>query len=460
VDRATKLDIVRRKIANGTTPADQRRAVRAAPAATDAVLFTGGIGDAIAVESLLTPDERDRIKTFYYAAPAAKTVRALFQSIPGYPNLKTHTVLPTGSVTLYSKRDVEARVGHLPQGVVDLSIRSVFPGPRAYTGSSLLVEPLRTDLTGLVPAGDYVVVVPVSTWFAPRGRNFGSTDWNVCTGALRAAGLVGVVLCGERIPVPDDGTYVDLTGRTDILQSVELVKRAAGYIGIDSWASVVASKTARPGYINVKCRPHARQNRHRYFAPAATFEWLTDRTCAPTWGAPALPSGGGNGLIYVGCDRFDLVIEQLTHTRRMGCNWPAQVWFRDGDPVRAGDCEALNFDLVDAGATVAGFGGTVPDDRTSDIDLAVRYTTFDTVVAMDASVRAVRLPCRLSNQARGVGAVGWDEPRKYIVLADRTAKVPMVGARPDGYIGTPSVDQGTGTTTYSIGKHKTFERRT
>jgi hypothetical protein len=226
VDRATKLDIVRRKIANGTTPADQRRAVRAAPAATDAVLFTGGIGDAIAVESLLTPDERDRIKTFYYAAPAAKTVRALFQSIPGYPNLKTHTVLPTGSVTLYSKRDVEARVGHLPQGVVDLSIRSVFPGPRAYTGSSLLVEPLRTDLTGLVPAGDYVVVVPVSTWFAPRGRNFGSTDWNVCTGALRAAGLVGVVLCGERIPVPDDGTYVDLTGRTDILQSVELVKRA------------------------------------------------------------------------------------------------------------------------------------------------------------------------------------------------------------------------------------------
>lgn len=248
-----------------------------------AFLFTGGIGDVIAVEGLLTPEEREAVATVYYACPAAHEVQQLIRALPNYPRLRAHVVLPTGGRTLYSQAAVEEAVGsQLPPGVRDLSIATVFPQRLPYRGSSILTYPLaRPEL----PPAPYAVVCPVSTWYAPPGRNFDADDWRTCLAALDRHALTGVVLCRERTPIPDHPRLIDLQGRLSILESVEVIKGAAGYLGIDTWASVPATKLFPASRISVKCRPgaHARDWLATYYAPRAEFGFVTPRLEVPPW---------------------------------------------------------------------------------------------------------------------------------------------------------------------------------
>lgn len=265
----------------GYAPADG--SAPPAPPPGEGLLVTGGIGDAIAVEGQLTPAERERVTTVYYAAPAAAEISALWKALPNYPRLTRHVVLPTGSATLYERAEVERVVGRmLPAlGVRDLSIRKQFPLARPYTGSSLL---LKTLAAVDVPDRPYAVVVPHSTWFAPAGRAFDDGDWSRLFAALERHDLVGVVLCRDRVPVPRHPRLVDRQGELSILQSVEVVKRASGYLGIDSWCSVLAAKLFPACRLSIKSTwAHGWENRLSYWAPRADFPCVNRRLEVPTW---------------------------------------------------------------------------------------------------------------------------------------------------------------------------------
>lgn len=248
-----------------------------------AVLVTGGIGDAIAVEGMLTPEERDRLEAVYYAAPAAAEIEQLWRALPNYPRLKNHVTLATAGRVLYSQSAVEGVVGRLPAGVRDLSIATVFPQRLPYRGSSLLAHTLFARPS--LPPAPYAVVLPHSTWYAPPGRNFDADDWDACFETLEKYDLTGVVLCRERIPVPRHWRLMDRQGGLSIRESVEVVKGAAGYLGIDSWASVLAAKLFPASRISVKCRPdaHARQWLATYYAPRTSFGFVSPRLEVPSW---------------------------------------------------------------------------------------------------------------------------------------------------------------------------------
>lgn len=244
------------------------------------ILLTGGIGDAIALEAMMMPEERDRLTTIYYACPARAEIETIFRALPNYPRLREHVDLGTGAAVYYSRAAVEAAVGPLPPDVEDWSIATVFPHDRPYAGSSLLTHRLA-DLQR--PPEPYVVILPASSWGGWNDRWFNEKDWQTCLDVLDKRDLSGLVIGRERWPMPEHPRLVDACGLS-ILESVELIKGAVGYLGIDSWASVLAAKLFPSDRIAVKSVwGHCYDWAHVYFAPRIDFDFLRRTLEEPPW---------------------------------------------------------------------------------------------------------------------------------------------------------------------------------
>lgn len=246
------------------------------------ILLTGGIGDAIALEGTMTPEERDQLTAIYYACPAAAEIEQLFRGLPNLPRLRTHVVLPTGRRVHYSAAAVEGHVGTLPAGVTDWSIAGIFPRGRPYTGSSFLTHPLCQSPA--VPSQPFVVLVPHSTWGRWNDRNFNAADWAAAIDTLERYDLIGIVLCREKLPLPANPRILDWQGATSILETIEVLKRAVGYVGIDSGLSVLAAKLFPAARLAIKSVwGHCYAWKHMYFAPRKTYPFLKAALEVPPW---------------------------------------------------------------------------------------------------------------------------------------------------------------------------------
>lgn len=243
------------------------------------VLLTSGIGDALALDSFTLPEVRESLTGMVLASPAARTVLQLYQAAPTYPNLRNFSVLPTGKNVYYSKEAVEKMQG--PIAAEDWSIAVRFPTFRHYAGSSFLehtlCRPRRFDRP-------YVIIVPHSSWGRWAGRSFTAEDWANLLNFLERRQLLGVVLHDGAEKVVASPRLVDLTGQTSILEAIELLKGAQGYLGIDSWASVLAAKLFPTQRIAVRSVwSHLYQNARVYYAPRTRFPFVSRTLKIPTW---------------------------------------------------------------------------------------------------------------------------------------------------------------------------------
>ena len=97
------------------------------------------------------------------------------------------------------------------------------------------------------------------------GRDFDQADWQKVAPAA-------VVLNDQREFVPQG--LIDLSGQTTILEAIEILKHARGYIGIDSASSVLASQLFSGDNLKIKCvNPHGQKWQHIYFAPHTNIQF-------------------------------------------------------------------------------------------------------------------------------------------------------------------------------------------
>lgn len=244
-----------------------------------AALLTGGIGDVFALESFTTPERRERLESLLLACPSSNVVRAMYQSLPNYPRLENYRTLGTGGQTCLCRKDVEKIAGPLPDAE-DWSIATTFPTFRNYVGSSwlthrLVPRPRRIDKP-------YVVIVPHSSWGRWEGRSFDASDWQEAFGYLERHDLHGLILHHGNERVEPHPRLIDLTNQVSILEGIELLKVAQGYLGIDSALSVLAAKLFPSDRLAVKSVwGHCYQFRHIYYAPRSEFGFLRRELVAP-----------------------------------------------------------------------------------------------------------------------------------------------------------------------------------
>lgn len=231
------------------------------------ILITGGIGDYFTLDAFMTEEVRKNITCIYYATPQAPHIINLAKTV--MPKVKNIN-LTNNSHVFYRKEEVTQYLKYrrtiLPEEwnkVIDYSINAVFPILRSndYQESSFLKTKLA-DISKFDLPKSYALICPASTNHQP-GRNFASWDWTNLLPTIKK----GVVLFkGPHYKCPKNHKLIDFTNKTNLLESIEILKGASEYIGVDSCLSVLATKL--PIAVMVKSKNKwLYEWSHIYFAP-------------------------------------------------------------------------------------------------------------------------------------------------------------------------------------------------
>lgn len=251
----------------------------------ETILLTGGIGDVFAVESFFSDQQRELLSTILYATNKADFIRPLFEALPNYPALKDHAVVWSDFSQFWCflfKQEVIDRTRQSPHpklgacedwGIIP-KFGQINAGQAVYNGSSFIRHALA-DVSRFDLPRNYVVISPFSTDKRSGGRDFDQYDWGAALEWLAARNLKGVVVNKGDDAVPLHGRLIDLSNQTTITEAVEILKDGRGYIGIDSWLTVLAAKLFDPPYLAIKSNnTHCYENKHIYFAPKKVFNFI------------------------------------------------------------------------------------------------------------------------------------------------------------------------------------------
>lgn len=231
------------------------------------VLITGGIGDFIALDSFLSPEQKQQVEGVYLATKMAGPITDLLTDCPTYPNLKNVTLVqdsfPAGRTAFFSRADVIRANPHWRKELetcADLSVLVRFPACITFHGSSFTSYRLA-DIDCFALPKKYAAICPSSPndRAVMQGRDLDSADWRCLE---EHVDMEAVVLNLEAGDFP----YRNLAGQTSLKEAVEITKGAAAYVGVDSCLSVLAAKCRMPLFIR-SGNMHFYRWKHVYCAP-------------------------------------------------------------------------------------------------------------------------------------------------------------------------------------------------
>lgn len=111
-------------------------------------------------------------------------------------------------------------------------------------------------------------------WFNNQ-RYFTQHEWNSVLNFLKTKGIKGVVLNIGNDFVPNSPYVVNLTNKTTICESIEILKNSKGYIGVDSCLSVLAARLFDNNNLYIKSNnKHLYDWKHVYYHPKTNFNFL------------------------------------------------------------------------------------------------------------------------------------------------------------------------------------------
>jgi ADP-heptose:LPS heptosyltransferase len=254
------------------------------------ILLTGGVGDVLAVESLMTDNERQEINCIYYATRAYKPCMDLFENLPSFPELKKQTIIWKDFSRIFAfhnKKHLEDKLCayqpnalqeiamKLMEPIEDYSIQKIFYENRPYTYSSFIKHTIANIKKFSLPANYYCICPYSSNDKRDIRRDYDHFDWGQTLKILKERNVFGVVINVGDESIPIDPSIINLSNKTLIREAIEIIKHAKGYIGIDTAFSVIAAKIFKPENIIVKCvNEHCFKWAHIYFKPLTTFEFL------------------------------------------------------------------------------------------------------------------------------------------------------------------------------------------
>lgn len=238
--------------------------------------WSGGIGDCLVLESHWETPPR----AIYWRCRARPDLqKPLFEV--AYPkvrhvNLLSHLTEDEERMAALNGWDDGGE--HTPEGVEDWTVHTKFPEFKKNPGSfrrSRFLEVKLADIKKFNLPERYFVCqhdTPYNGQSMRQHRQIAGPEWEVVR--RQACGLP-VVVVGSKGSIPCPDWCLDLVGETSLAESVEILKGAVGYIGIDSALSILAAQLFEADKLAIKWHgPWLWQNRSVYYAPHKSFEFL------------------------------------------------------------------------------------------------------------------------------------------------------------------------------------------
>lgn len=246
------------------------------------ILITGGIGDFIALEPYILSN-RTGISQIYLATRGSEEITEIIRK--AYAEITVKNIVPVFPRHKYSfisyedcfsyMREKKLRIPADFTTCQDCSILKIFPQIEKksldYMPSRLLHNQFVNTKNFNLPE-KYVAMVSASlrdATHASRGRNLFPHEIANLREKIKMP--IVCVYCECKQPHPD---IIHLP-KTTIFESIEIVKGAHGYVGIDSWLSVIAGWVFKENRIAVKCiNEHGIRNKNCYWPKLTTSSFL------------------------------------------------------------------------------------------------------------------------------------------------------------------------------------------
>lgn len=246
------------------------------------ILLTCGIGDFIAMESHAPAVEREEVTAIHWATRARESLMELVPFV--FPNVEEHVIERDTWGAPFTDDFCISSIDQLPDldtGVEDWSVKIVADeirsGLRCFHGSSLLRQPLCSVDELHLPTGPFFVMHPFSENARTVERDLSLREWVAALRYIKSRGY-GIVIVnkgGERMPLPFEA--VDLSDKLTLLETIEVTKRAAGFIGCASFPAVIAAQSLTSDWLFVKSnRSVKRFYFWLYYAPQESNAFVTD----------------------------------------------------------------------------------------------------------------------------------------------------------------------------------------
>lgn len=248
------------------------------------IFFTGGLGDVIALESFMSNHQREIIETIFYATRKHKNLKLLFSAL-NLPKLKNHIVTWEDykfwcffrkeeylSILKKQKKEISKNLEQSEDWSIYKKFSEINNNIHVYNNSTFISNKL-TDIHKY-NFNNYICVCPYSNDKRQRNRDFNKTDWENALNIIKQKNKKAIILneINEYIPECD---AINLSGKINLLESIEILKKADGYIGIDSCLSVIAAKLFNENDLIIKSQNrHCFDNKHIYYAPHKSFSFL------------------------------------------------------------------------------------------------------------------------------------------------------------------------------------------
>lgn len=248
------------------------------------ILFNGGLGDFIVVESFLTDSEKNEVSEIALASRSLTPIKELIENYPIFPNLQKITVFFDNWEKVFSFVDIP-HIENLNKELglnidltfiktfIDYNIINIFPqinsGSRQLQNSRLFVQKsISIQLPDL-----FGIINPYSPSDRQNGkRDFTTTEWNNVISNIEKLGHKFYVINTSDDFVPNHLLLVDLSKKTSIIESLEIAKKASYYIGIDSWIPAILSKIMPPENLVIKTTSsHYMQYLNIYLNPIKNY---------------------------------------------------------------------------------------------------------------------------------------------------------------------------------------------
>lgn len=228
--------------------------------------LTSGIGDVLAGESFMTPQERAAVKRIHWAMRCRPVLQPLFESNPVYKHVEHIDLFCEADTVGPGDYSGEKLPHHIicPEGALTWSwidsptqdgmYRRLQDKP--YMGSSFLQHKLA-DVSRYNLPSSYVTIQP-STIFnvatERSSRDISQAEWSAVIKILDARDTVAVVVNAPGAePTPVHPRLIDIQGLTSLAESIEVLKGGKGYIGTDSWISVLACQLYEEKDLIIRC---------------------------------------------------------------------------------------------------------------------------------------------------------------------------------------------------------------
>ncbi len=257
------------------------------PESPHSILLTGGVGDFLALESMMSHEERTAIHTICYATRQHISIRQLIELFPSFSNVKDHIVVWDDWSSFFCflfKSEVLGKLTTVPEGVqsaTDFGITRKFPEfnkeKRTYINSSPMMYKIA-DVSKFNIVNNYICICPYSVNDKRSNeRDFTNSDWSNVISYLTQSDQIGIILNVGEDSVPKNSKLIDLSNMTTFAESIEILKGGKGYIGIDSALSVIAAKLFSQPNIHVKSKnKHLKEWQHIYYSPLKDFSFIVN----------------------------------------------------------------------------------------------------------------------------------------------------------------------------------------